>query len=447
MMPRNRALTLSAVACFAVACFAVAAAFAGELESGFATPPDSAKPQTWWHWADGNIGREGITAELEAMRRVGLGGVHMFTVGHYPPIPNPKVPCLSPEWYGMVRHALAECERLGLSFTAQDCAGWTTAGGPWITPDKAMFHVVCERQSVTNGGLVKLAAPPSWPEKGDSYYRDIAVLAFPTPAALLSAAALPEPKATSNFDGCPELGGLGGSEATAKKADGVVCELASNRTGWVQFEFPGPVLCRSVRLTGGKACVEPEEQRPEVWASEDGQSFRRVAGLSTCVSVYNCAEDGVTHAIPATRARFFRLAWEGPVRLSLRRVAWSSEPELTAHKAQAGEEGRTMVAEPDMAEEEGTAVAPEQMLDITSQLDRQGGLAWRAPAGAWTVLRVGYRGTGKRNAPAPREASGLECDKFCRETVAFHFDQYLGKILDEAKAAKSRAMKGLLVDS
>lgn len=441
MMPRNRALTLSAVACFAVA------AFAGELESGFATPPDSAKPQTWWHWADGNIGREGITAELEAMRRVGLGGVHMFTVGHYPPIPNPKVPCLSPEWYGMVRHALAECERLGLSFTAQDCAGWTTAGGPWITPDKAMFHVVCERQSVTNGGLVKLAAPPSWPEKGDSYYRDIAVLAFPTPAALLSAAALPEPKATSNFDGCPELGGLGGSEATAKKAAGVVCELASNRTGWVQFEFPGPVLCRSVRLTGGKACVEPEEQRPEVWASEDGQSFRRVAGLSTCVSVYNCAEDGVTHAIPATRARFFRLAWEGPVRLSLRRVAWSSEPELTAHKAQAGEEGRTMVAEPDMAEEEGAAVAPEQMLDITSQLDRQGGLAWRAPAGAWTVLRVGYRGTGKRNAPAPREASGLECDKFCRETVAFHFDQYLGKILDEAKAAKSRAMKGLLVDS
>ena len=71
--------------------------------------------QTWWHWADGNISQEGITAELEAMKRIGLGGVHMFTVGNYPPVPNPKVPCLSPAWYGMVRHALAECGRLGLA--------------------------------------------------------------------------------------------------------------------------------------------------------------------------------------------------------------------------------------------------------------------------------------------------------------------------------------------
>ena len=127
---------LAALVCAGLGMMASGVRAGDVLGQGFASPPDSAKPQTWWHWADGNIGKEGITAELEAMRRIGLGGAHLFTVGNYPPIPNPKVPCLSPEWHAMVRHAAAECERLGLALTAQNCAGWSTAGGPWITPDR-----------------------------------------------------------------------------------------------------------------------------------------------------------------------------------------------------------------------------------------------------------------------------------------------------------------------
>ena len=423
---------------------------ADELDKGFAEPPDSAKPQTWWHWADGNIGKEGITAELEAMKRIGLGGAHLFTVGGYPPVPNPRVPCLSPAWHGMVRHALEECDRLGLALTAQDCAGWTTAGGPWITPDKAMFHVVFERQSVTNGGAVRLAAPPSWPENGASYYRDIAVLAFPTPPAYLEPAELPAPKVTSGFNGTPEVSLLsrGEAEARDKKVAGVVCEVASNQTGWVQFEFPEAVTCRSVLIAGGgRECIEPDEQRPSVWAGDDGRNFRKVVQLSTFVCVYNCAEDGVTHAIPATRARFFRLVWDGPAKPSLKCVAWSAAPALTAHKAQVGDEGRTLVSEPDLPDEADTAVEPAGIVDLTGRLDAQGDLVWVAPSGPWTVLRVGYRGTGKRNAPAPTEASGLECDKFSREAASYHFDNYIGRILAEAKASKSKAMKGVLVDS
>ena len=45
-------------------------AFAGDaLEEGFRAPPDSAKPHTWWHWMNGNITCEGITADLEAMKK------------------------------------------------------------------------------------------------------------------------------------------------------------------------------------------------------------------------------------------------------------------------------------------------------------------------------------------------------------------------------------------
>ncbi len=46
-----------------------------ELEEGFLRPPDSAHPWVYWFVSDGNITREGITADLEAMHRAGIRGV------------------------------------------------------------------------------------------------------------------------------------------------------------------------------------------------------------------------------------------------------------------------------------------------------------------------------------------------------------------------------------
>src|ERR1039457_364966 len=48
---------------------------ANELERGFTHPPDSARPWVYWFWLSGNITSNGITADLEAMKRVGIGGV------------------------------------------------------------------------------------------------------------------------------------------------------------------------------------------------------------------------------------------------------------------------------------------------------------------------------------------------------------------------------------
>ena len=49
-----------------------------ELERNFKSPPDSAKPQAWWHWMNGNVTKEGITADLEWMHRVGIAGMQMI---------------------------------------------------------------------------------------------------------------------------------------------------------------------------------------------------------------------------------------------------------------------------------------------------------------------------------------------------------------------------------
>ena len=42
--------------------------------------PDSARPWVYWFSLNGNITREGITADLEAMQRVGIGGVLFMEV-------------------------------------------------------------------------------------------------------------------------------------------------------------------------------------------------------------------------------------------------------------------------------------------------------------------------------------------------------------------------------
>ena len=51
---------------------------AQSLEESFKSPPDSAKPYTWWHWVSNNASKEGITKDLEAMKAVGLGGFTLF---------------------------------------------------------------------------------------------------------------------------------------------------------------------------------------------------------------------------------------------------------------------------------------------------------------------------------------------------------------------------------
>jgi hypothetical protein len=149
-----------------------------ELASSFVSPPDSARPHTWWHWMNGNVTKEGITADLEGMARVGVGGAQIFNVLEW--IPDGPVPYLSPQSLDMFRHAAKEAERLGLELCFHNCAGWSSSGGPWIKPERAMQTVVSSETKVKGPKHFEAVLPQ--PKANLDYYRDIAVVAFPTPA-------------------------------------------------------------------------------------------------------------------------------------------------------------------------------------------------------------------------------------------------------------------------
>jgi len=81
-MRQHRATVLSMVTASLLAATAVAfAQSSGDaLEKGFRNPPDSAKPRTWWHWTNGNVTEDGITKDLEWMKRSGIGGFQLVDV-------------------------------------------------------------------------------------------------------------------------------------------------------------------------------------------------------------------------------------------------------------------------------------------------------------------------------------------------------------------------------
>ena len=80
----------------------------------FRNPPENSKVYAWWHWVDKGISREGITRDLESMKRQGITGVTILNVGQLisrdPGVP--KVTFASPEWFDMFKWALHEANRL-----------------------------------------------------------------------------------------------------------------------------------------------------------------------------------------------------------------------------------------------------------------------------------------------------------------------------------------------
>lgn len=153
------------------------------LEAGFRQPPATARPHVYWIWMNGNVTREGITADLEAMAEGGIGGGLIFSLAgpmHKCDTPAGPADYLGPQWLDLMKHAASEAGRLGLELGMHNCAGWATTGGPWVKPELAMQKLVSSETTVEGGGPIELRLPQTEVTLG--FYRDIAVYAIPAVA-------------------------------------------------------------------------------------------------------------------------------------------------------------------------------------------------------------------------------------------------------------------------
>ncbi len=278
----------------------------GRLKKGFLTPPADARPWVYWFWLNGNITRQGITADLEAMQRAGIGGVLIMEVDQGTPAGPMRFG--SPAWRDLFKFVCAEAHRLGLKVNMNNDAGWCGSGGPWITPALAMQKVTWTETRVQ--GPRHFAAQLPQPATVDGFYRDIAVLAFPTPAQ-----------------------------------GATISNLAH----------------KSAATSSGVSLTPPISSWPAV-----------------------PAEATVSHA---------------------------------------------------------------RLVDLTSHLTNDGRLTWDVPEGKWTILRMGHTPTGAVNAPAPKDARGLECDKLSRQAAEAQFAGLMAKLIGDVGPLAGKTLVSTHIDS
>ena len=171
------------------------AAAADELATEFLHPPDTARPWVYWYFMDGNLTREGMTADLKAMKAAGIGGAIYLEVGLG--IARGPVEFMSSAWQALLGDAFDQADQLGLEIALASGPGWCGTGGPWIKPEESMQHLVASETEVTGPTTFDVQLPrplPRTPFFGEDtlspelhkawkdFYQDVVVLAFRTPA-------------------------------------------------------------------------------------------------------------------------------------------------------------------------------------------------------------------------------------------------------------------------
>ena len=411
----------------------------------FLEPPSLYNPETWFHFIGGNVSGPGITADLEAIKEAGIRGIQLFHGqfgGEWPGV-APQIKCLSEPWDGMIHHVASECRRLGLRFTMQNCPGWAMAGGPWILPENAMRHLVWSRTDVNGGVLQKITLPQPQPsDEPWRDYREVAVIAFPTPADDTGKPLVPR-SVTSNLNHLPWaeiLGNNGGVKIDLKGGEGPV---------WVEVSFDSETTLRTVEFPPVRSfnhswCYEPDVtvtiqallpgSEPEVAHIRMPQSnWQDNKPISVA-----CAE------VPAQK---YRITLENRHDMVLAYIRLFSGARLDNWESQAGWVLRSLLRRPYPEQSPQAWINPADVRILSKETDGKGNLEWKVPEGKWTVLRVGHVNTGKKNGPAPPEATGWECNKLSPEGAEAHFAGYIGRLTADGGAAENNLLQGMLLDS
>lgn len=390
---------------------------ADELRRDFASPPEATKPRCYWYWMDGHITKEGITKDLEAMRRIGIGEGYIGVISGQSGLPaDVSAPlALSDAWWSFIEHAIREGGRLGVDIGLFNSPGWSQSGGPWVQPGQAMRYVVLPETRLT--GPQRFAGKLPAPEGA---FQDIVVLAFPVPAG----------------------------------EDELATETARTPAS-VSFEMPAPFTARSLTVFP----VQKVNVTAELQASEDGKAYRAVKAFAIDrhnleINVGPAPLAPVQVAFPAVTARFFRVVLSEECELGGVRLSSAARIESFAEKSLIkmfqdplppfGFYTWPMQAEP---ESRNLVIDARAVLNLTDRLAPDGTLTWDVPEGEWLVLRTAMTPTGTKNSPSPPEATGLEVDKMNRAALKVHFDAYVGHLLNHIPAAERTAWKHVVADS
>lgn len=447
---KNCKLYICLLVLLAVCGAANAQTFTEKALKNFNQPPASAKPWVFWYWMQAAVSREGIRADLEAMKRVGVEGAFLMPIKDTaaPPLIDPPVRQLSPEWWRLVKFAMEEAKRLNLQLAMHISDGFALAGGPWITPELSMQKLVWSRSYFVGGAAIHQQLQQ--PETVQGYYQDVATYAYPAPDCQAFSMQLVPSVSTSN--------GVNASFLATREGKGK--NFKSDSACWIQYHYPAPFNCRAVTIrTGGNSY---QAQRLKIFVSDDGIHFREHTQLVAPRHGWQDVDEDVTHSIAPVTASYFRFVYDKagsePGAEDLDAAKWkptlkvagiylSDEPVINQYEGKNGSMWR--VGEPGNELEVPTAdaVPLQRIINLSSKVDVNGWLTWSAPPGNWIVVRIGHTSTGHTNATGGA-ARGLECDKFNPAAIRLQFNNWFAKAFSQTDPKlAAEVLKIMHVDS
>jgi hypothetical protein len=410
----------------------------------FKDPGKDHYPETWFHFIGGNVSKEGITADLEAIAAANISGIQLFHGqfgGEWPGV-SPQIKCLSESWDELIVWTAEECKRLGLKFTMQNCPGWSYAGGPWIEPENAMRHLVRSRTDIRGGQTanIRLEKPQQAKEEWRNY-QDLFVIAFPTPEGDMGTRLIPAGVHSNRTN-------LAWKECLQEQKRLILPPSLSEPTT-IKVEFAGETVVRTVELPPVNSFSHAWSYSPDVTVTvyaETGGEIKQIAHIDMPQGSWQ-DDQPVSIACAETTAQSYHIEISNLHDMAISYINFYSAARQQNWESEAAWTLRRIVRE-DYPEQSATAwVDPSTIVDITSKMDPEGLLSWDAPEGKWTVLRIGHVNTGMKNGPAPQEATGWECDKLDAAGARANFEGYIGRLMTDNSSLKNGLLNGILIDS
>ena len=415
-----------------------------QIVKEFQSPADDNSLWCYWYWIGDDISKEGITKDLQAMKKAGIGAAFIGNVN--PDEVDGKVPMLSEEWWNCMVHAVNEGKRIGVDIGSFNCPGWSQSGGPWVTADKAMRYLTCSETVVTGGQQVHVKL-----QKPTDEFQDVYVVAFPKDKK----EEIKLDKSNSSIQITPVI--QYENSLLDGKTDKGVAFTESKYT--ITIHAKKAITARSILIYPGKNELKVDcdfqVKRGGKYVSISKFNFDR-SNFSVNVGAERYAP--VSVSLPDSQANEFRLICSN---IKTRKPAGFAEiviseaPVLDAYiEKHLGKMHPTPQPEwnsyswkPQSGSKNKFAIAKARVLDISDKMDKHGMLTWDAPEGEWTVLRFGMTPTGTKNAPAAPQGKGYEIDKGNRELIRFHFEQFIGEFLKRIPKESKSAFKYVIADS
>ncbi|CAM3969252.1 MULTISPECIES: glycosyl hydrolase [Pseudoalteromonas] len=422
----------------AIAVFSLNALAEQLSPDSFNDPEQNYLPKTWMHAMNGNLSKPGFTQDFKAMKEAGIGGAIFFHVHRRdkPYSSDGPIRFGTEEFYDHLVHAAAQADKNNIEFGIHNADGWTSSGGPWVTPEMSMKRITWSEQYVQvnqNDHNNKMFLPPQ-PGYYEQFYRDVAVIALP-------ANKYNQSNAFANAKITVSDPTLNAELLTDNDWDSTLTFNANkDNSYWVQVEVDEPTTLRSLHIETPNRHGDAALQ-----ISADGINFNTVVEKlrrpRPGARLWAFSPQLVSDKTDGYKAKYFRLVFDKPI--TLKRFDLWSVPRIDDwFSMNSMERGRVSLAP--KINPLAITKAKDVLVLNRGELPKNG---IKLPEGKWRVLRFGYTSTGAYNVPATVEGEGLEVDKFDAKALQFHFDAFVGKLVKKVQAKGINSLKTTEIDS